>query len=169
MKRYLLIILLFSLAIQGYARTGEKTVSKSGVMFAMSECKNYEGVDLVSLGRFSTFALKQAIRFAAKEDPDAREALDLMKGIHRITVMDYESCSSPVRARISRRLENALSGSELLMEAGDSGDKIRMYGLMDEKVGSIKDFVLFSPSDYSLICIFGSISMDAVAKLSSDD
>ena len=169
MKRLLLIILFVSLAMQGFARTGEKTVSKTGVMFAISECRNYEGVELVNLGRISTYALKQTIRFAAKDDPDAREALDLMKGIRRITVMDYEDCPAPVRARISRRLDKALSGSELLMEASDGGDKVRMYGLMDEKTGAIKDFVLFCPSDYSLICIFGSISMDAVAKLASDD
>ncbi len=46
---------------------------------------------------------------------------------------------------------------------------MRIYGVVDESADSVKDFVLYTPSDCALICIFGSISMDAVAKIASND
>ena len=124
---------------------------------------------MVELGRIKTAALKGVIRIAAMGDSDARDALALMKGIHRITILDYEDSSDADKASIEQRLERALSDSEMLMEASDGGDKMRIYGVMEERAEIVRDFVLYAPSDCALICIFGSISMDTIAKITSDD
>ena len=124
---------------------------------------------MVELGRAATAALKGAIRLATINDPDGREVLKLMKGIRSITVLNYEDCSQSDRDKISRKLERALSGSEVLIEASDGGEKMRIYGLVDEKTDKVRDFVMYTPSDCALICIFGSISMDAIAKIASND
>ena len=50
-----------------------------------------------------------------------------------------------------------------------NGEKMRIYGVMDEKTNEVKDFVLYAPSDCSLICLFGTLSMDAMAKIASND
>lgn len=168
MKRFLLIISIL-LSLPALAATQGKTVSKTNLTAALAECRSYEGVELVKLGRAATAALKGAIRLAAIDEPDAREALRLMKGIHGITVMDYEDCSGANRELISRKLEKALSGSDLLIEASDGGDRMRIYGVVDGKSDKVRDFVLYSPSDCALICVFGSISMDAVAKIAAND
>lgn len=124
---------------------------------------------MVELGRAATAALKGAIRLATINDPDGREVLKLMKGIRSITVLDYENCSQSDREKISLKIERALSGNDVLIEASDGGEKMRIYGLVDDKTDKVRDFVMYSPSDYALICIFGSISMDAIAKIASDD
>ena len=92
-----------------------------------------------------------------------------MKGIHGISVLDFEDCSEKDKARIIKQLDKNLSGSDMLMEASDNGEKMRIYGVIDEKTDEVKDFVLYAPSDYSLICLFGTLSMDAMAKIASND
>ncbi len=151
------------------AAASGKNVSKARIAAAISQCRNYDGVEMVELGRIKTAALKGVIRIAAMGDSDARDALALMKGIHRITILDYEDSSDADKARIEQRLECALSGSEMLMEASDGGDKMRIYGVVEERAEIVRDFVLYAPSDCALICIFGSISMDTIAKITSDD
>lgn len=168
MKRFLLIISIL-LSCQAFAGTPGRTTSKAGIASTITECKSIDGVELVELGRAATAALKGAIRLATINDPDGREVLKLMKGIRSITVLNYEDCSQSDRDKISRKLERALSGSEVLIEASDGGEKMRIYGLVDEKTDKVRDFVMYTPSDCALICIFGSISMDAIAKIASND
>ncbi|MBO4475395.1 MAG: DUF4252 domain-containing protein [Bacteroidales bacterium] len=168
MKRFLLIISIL-LSCQAFAGTPGRTTSKAGIASTIAECKSIDGVELVELGRAATAALKGAIRLATINDPDGREVLKLMKGIRSITVLDYENCSQSDREKISLKIERALSGNDVLIEASDGGEKMRIYGLVDDKTDKVRDFVMYSPSDYALICIFGSISMDAIAKIASDD
>lgn len=168
MKHILLILSLF-LPVASFAGTPWKTVSRTGVSAVISECRHYEGAELVSLGRVATAAMKGVIRIASKDDPDARDVLSIVKGIHGISVFNFEDCSEKDRARIIKKLDRTLSGSEMLMEAGDSGEKVRIYGVVDEKTDKVKDFVLYAPSDCSLICLFGTLSMDVIAKLASND
>ena len=86
-----------------------------------------------------------------------------------MSVLDYEDCSTAVRERISARLDRALVGSELLMEAKGDDSAMQIFGVVDDKTGTVRDFVLHAPDDCTLICIFGSISMDAVSKVLADD
>lgn len=168
MKRLALIISIL-LSLPALAAAQGKTISKTGITSTISECGSIEGAEMVRLGRVASAALKGTIRLAAINDPDARAALKLMKGLHGITVLDYEDCSTADKEYISRKLERALSGSEKLLEAKDSGDKMMIYGVVDEKSGTVSDFVLYSPSDCALVCLFGSISMEAMARIASDD
>ena len=168
LKRLLLIFcILFPVATM--ASTPVKRVSKSRITSFMSECRHYDGVEVVRLGRITTGALRGVIRLAAVGDPDARNALRLMKGVNGVAVFDFEDCSEYDKSRITRRLDRILSGSEVLMEASDGGDKMRIYGVVDETADKVRDFVLYTPSDCALICIFGSISLDAVARIASND
>ena len=92
-----------------------------------------------------------------------------MKGIKGLTVFSYDDCSDEDRMRIDARLSKALTGAEMLMEASDSGKKLRIYGTYDEKTDKVRDFVLFAPSESALIFVRGSVSMDTVARIASND
>ena len=168
MKRLLLLASIL-LTISAYAASSRKTVSRAGISAIIAECRGYDGVELVNLGRITTAALKGVVRIASAGDEDAREALQVLKGVRGVTVMDYEDCSESDKARITRKLDRALSGREVLMEASDEGEKMRIYGLVDEKSGTVRDFVLYTPSNCALICLFGSLSMDTLAQIASND
>lgn len=168
MKRYVLIISIL-LAVPAWGATTGKTVSKSQITATLSECRGYAGAELVNLGRTKTAALKGFLRIYSIGDRDVREALRLMKGIHSITILDYEDCSAADKAQITKKLERALSSREMLMEANEGGEKMQLYGVIDDLTGNVGDFVLYAPSDCALICIFGSISMETIAKIASND
>ncbi len=169
MKKKIILIICLLLPFTAFAGTPRKTVSKAGISAVISECRHYEGAEVISLGRIATATVKGIIRVAAREDEDAREATKMMKGIRKISIFEFEDCSSEDKARIISKLDRVLSGSEMLMEASDSGEKMRIYGVYDDKKDKIKDFVMYTPSDCALICLFGTFSMDDIAKLAQND
>ena len=170
MKKLLILFVLTLLPLAASASLPvSQTVSKARLTSLISEIRGYDGVEVVRLGALPTAAIKTVLRTAARRDEDAKEALRLLRGIRRVSVLDYEDCSPAVRERISARLDRALVGSELLMEAKDDDASMRIFGVVDEKTGTVRDFVLHSPDGGTLICIFGSISMDAVGKVLADD
>jgi hypothetical protein len=168
MKRILLIISIILLP-QALVCAQGKTISKTQLTATVSGCRQYEGAELVKLGRLATAALKKTIRLSSANDSDARQVLSLMKGIREMAILDYSDCSENDKESISRKLERALSGGEMLMEASDEGGKMRIYGVVDDKTDTVRDFVMYAPSDCALICIFGSISLKTVAKMASND
>lgn len=170
MKRLLLLLVLALLPLAASASDpATKKVSKTRITTVISEVRRYDGVEVVRLGRLGTAAIRGLVRLTAREDPEAREALALLRGVKNLTVMEYDDCAPAVRERIVRRLDEALGSSELLMEAKDGGSAMRMYGLVDEQTDRVRDFVIHTPSEHALICIFGSIPMDVIGKLASDD
>lgn len=168
MKRLFLLVSIL-LSASALAVTPGKTVSRTSISAIIAECRGYDGVEVVNLGRLTTAALKGVARIATIDEKDSREALALLRGVRGLTVLDYEDCSASVKARITRKLNRALSGCEMLMEASDDGEKMRIYGLVDEKSGKLKDCVIYTPSDYALVCVFGSISMDTLSKMMAHD
>ena len=168
MKRFLLIICILVPCLSCKGGQGG-AARESRISTAVSECRHYEGADYLKLGSLATGALKGVVRLAGAGDSDIKEAVSLLKGIDGLTVFSYDDCSPEDRALIDARLSEALAGSEMLLEASDSGQKLRMYGTYDERTDKVRDFVLFAPSESALICVRGSVSMDTVARIASDD
>lgn len=166
----ILLFLCLLLPLAASAGTPAKKVSKTKITSVISEARCYEGVEVVKLGRVATAALKGLVRASAREDPDAREALRMMRGIKNLTVLDYGDCAPAVRERLASRLDDALGGSELLMEAKESGGtSMQMFGILDEQTDRVRDFVIHAPSEGALICLFGSIPMEVLGKMTADD
>ena len=164
MKRIILILTILLLPLSVSAG---KTVPRTQLSAFINEFRSCEGVELVQLGSLATAGLKAAARMAARadDDPDTAHALALLKGVRRLTVLDYEDSAPAVKEKMNRRLNRLLNRSELLLEAKDGEDAFSLYGVIDDKAGTVRDLVLHSPGSCALICIFGKVSMDAVAKL----
>ena len=107
MKRILLIAALLLPLLAPAAFGGN--ISNNQISTFISECQRYEGVEVVQLGSLATMALKATLKLATVDDPQAREALKLITGIKRISVLSYESCAPAVQAKISRRLDHGRS------------------------------------------------------------
>ena len=135
----------------------------------VSKCRRYDGVEVVHLNRFMVWAIKGVARVAGVGDEDIREALALAKGVNSVTVMDYDDCCPELKNRITRRIDRSLRGHEILMEAGDNQSRIQIYGVVDERRGTVGDLVLFIPSDCALIYITGSISTDTLFGLIAEN
>lgn len=166
------LLLLFSLLLPLAAfalQPAQKVIPKAQLDALVTEFRRCDGVETVRLGRVATLAAKGVVRMAAKGDPDAREMMDILRGIRRLTVLQYDDAAPEVRERINARLTQVLDGSELLMEARDGSSSMRIFGVVDDAGDTVRDFVIHAPGDNALICIFGSLSMDSLGKMMAND
>ena len=166
---FIIIVLALTLPLAGNANAQGKSVPSSQISLLISEYKVYDGFEAVKVGRLATGFIKSMISAGAMEagDPEVKDLKKLVKGIKKMAVVDYSDCEPQVRQGFSQKMGKLLSGSDMLMEVKDGSDIMRMYGVVDDKGGKVKNFVLFCPEDCTLICLFGSISLDSVMSFAS--
>ncbi|MCQ2187163.1 MAG: DUF4252 domain-containing protein [Bacteroidales bacterium] len=168
MKKFLVLFTLLALSISGFAaQKPGKAVPKDKLLSVISEYRHNEGFHVIKLGNLATSLVRSAAKVAVKVDGDqeAAEALKMINGVRKVCVVEYEECSGAVRDSFNSKLSRVLSDSELLMEVKDDEDQVFMYGIVDDDASAVRDFVIYVPEDSALICMFGSISMDALTKL----
>ena len=151
------------------AATFGNRASKNRIGSFIADCRRYEGAEVVHLGTFATKIGKGVLKIASIDDPEAREMLKMIRDVKSLYVLNYEDCSNSVKVKVNNRLEKMLEGSDMLMESKDGDDKIKIYGIVDENGEKISDFILHTPSECAVICILGSISTEAIAKIVLDD
>ncbi len=166
-KIIIITILAFFISPMLNASTGSKAVQKDKLVDAISDFNGYEGFDMVSVGSLGTSLIKSLAKMAAiaENDEDVLAAVKMIQGIKKVTIIDYEDCEKSVRDKFNGRLGRILTGDNLLMELKDGSELMKIYGVVDGDKAVVKDFVISVPSDYALICLFGSISLDLVAEL----
>ena len=144
-------------------------VPKRQLTSVINECARYEGVETVRVGGVATFlvtsVLSQYILSAVAEDEEVADVLRLARGVRKLYVMEYAGCEDGDREYIDRRLRKALKHKDLLLEVKDGEDGVRIFGTYDEKHDRVSDMVLYMPGDYTLICLYGRISMGALSTL----
>lgn len=167
MKKTFLAIALVLLTVTALADLPKKSVRQESLISLINEYSFHDGFEVVRVGSLGTAAIKGVAKIAAladKDDPDIREMVKILNGVKKLAVVEYEECDDKVRDKFNRKLERLLESSDLLMEAKDGEDILRMYGVVTEDSSTVKDFVLYVPSDCALICLFGSISLDSLSK-----
>ncbi len=164
MKRIITAILLIALSMTGFAKTEKGAVPKDRLMTLISEFSGKEGFEVVKIGSFGTAALKTAMRASVSGDDseNVRQMLNAMKGIKKIAIVEYNKCDEKTREAFNKKLDKILSSSELLIEAKDGDDAMKIYGIVNEDENALHDFVMFAPNDCALICLFGSIPLDSI-------
>ena len=168
MKKLLLILGLMVPVLATSATFGNRA-SKNRIGSFIADCRHYEGAEVVHLGTFATKIGKGVLKIASIDDPEAREMLKMIKDVKSLYVLNYEDCSNSIKAKVNRRLDKMLEGSEMLMEAKDGDDKMKIYGIVDGNGEKVSDFILHTPSECAVICILGSISAEAITKIALDD
>ena len=162
----MLIAAILVLPLTGECRPQkEKAVNKGKIAAIVNEYRGYDGVETVRLGRLGTAALKGVIKISADDDPETRELINNLKGVKSFTVFDFEDAAPSVKEKINTKLSRALEEVELLMELKDGEDKMKMYGVCSDDGQKITDFILHSPSDCALICIYGTVSPEIISSL----
>lgn len=141
-------------------------VPKDRISSVISDYSGVDGFESVKLGTLGSMALKFAARSVLDTDDELiRNFISLADGIRKISIIDYEDCDPEVRRQITGRLDRALSSTEVLMEAKDGGDAVKIYGSFNSDSGKVRDLVMYVPSDCTLVCLFGNIPLDALSKL----
>lgn len=140
-----------------------KNTNSGAVTDLIREYNLTEGFETVSVGGLGLGLIKMIAK--PSMDEEERAALEIMDGLRRIVVLDYEDADSSQRESFTRKMTEILDRAEKIIEVKDEEDILNIYGTCADDGDSIDDLMIFSPGDCSLICLFGSISSQKVADL----
>ena len=127
----------------------------------VNEFRDEPGFEIVDMGPLALGLIRAAARTEAKNDDD-RKALQVFKDIKRLTVLDFSDADAAHKEKFLRKAKRILADEEMLMEAKDDGETVRIYGLSN--VGDILEDVIILAGD-ALISVHGKIRADLVGEL----
>lgn len=165
MKKLLALLLLVTLPLAAFAGRPAKRINNARLSALISECRQYDGAEVITIGGFGTSLIKGAVRLSAGNDPEARAALRLFSGVRSFGALEFSDCSEAARERISEKIERLLARSEMLVEVKEDDTHMCVYGLLDDASATVRDIVLYDAEDCVFVYAKGSVSMEAVGKL----
>ena len=155
----ILITLVMLLSLGTVALAGEPNRQLRNLV---SDYRGTQGFDVVDVGGLGLSLLKAAARTAA-DSPEDREALRLFNGLKRLTIVDFSEAEPEVKDKFLRKVNRILRSGEMLLEAKDGGETVRIYGTSSDDGNLLEDVALLAGE--ALIFVRGSIRADQVAAL----
>ena len=155
----LLLTLVMLLSLGTAALAGQQD---SQLRNLVSSYKGTEGFEIVDIGSIGLSLLKAAAKTAAETEED-REALKLFDGLKRLTIVDFSDATTELRDKFLRKVNRILKSGEMLMEAKDGGETVRIFGTSSDDGAFLEDVALLA--DDALIFVRGTIRMDQIEAL----
>ena len=112
--------ILFTLIVALGAISCAAAIRPVRINTLVNEYKGTEGFDVVRIGPVGMGFLKLAATFSSDLDKEALTLLSSVKGLNGITIVDFEDASC--KKDFSRKIEKALEGAELFLEAKDGSE-----------------------------------------------
>ncbi len=95
-------------------------------------------------------------------DAEDRATLQALKGVKSLTIIDFGDTSEDRKKAFGAQVETILSDMELILEAKDEGDAVRIFGTEDGD--RIRDIILYS-RDGTLLITKGIIDVGQLGSL----
>lgn len=157
----ILITLLMMLSLGIGAQAG-KPRQNTQLRTLVASYRGTEGFQVVDLGGAALGLMKAAARSAAETEED-RQALEVLRGLKRFTVVDFSDAPEHVRESFLRKANRILADGEMLMEAKSDGETVRIFGGSTRDENLLEDIVILSED--ALVCIRGTIRADQIEAL----
>ena len=158
MKKLLFTLMLF-LSLGTAALAGNPNTQLRNLA---SSYKGAEGFEVVDIGGIGLRLLRLAARTSAESKED-REVLKLFSGLKRLTIVDFSDAPTAARDKFLRKVNRILTDEDLLMEAKDGSETVRIYGSSSGDGSRLENIALLAED--ALIFIRGSIRTDQVGAL----
>jgi hypothetical protein len=127
-----------------------------------SEYRREPGFEVVDMGGLAIGLLRVAARTQAETEKN-RKVLDLLKGIKHLTVLEFAGADATRKDQFLRKVKRLLADEEMLLEAKDGGETVRVYGLSSADGSVLEDIVVLA--DGAVIGLKGKIRVDQVNEL----
>ena len=109
----------------------------------VNEFRDEPGFEIVDMGPLALGLIRTAARAEAKNDDD-RKALQVFKDIKRLTVLDFSDTDAARKEKFLRKAKRILADEEVLMEAKDDGETVRVYGLSNAAGDILEDIIVLA-------------------------
>ncbi|MGN0202299.1 MAG: DUF4252 domain-containing protein [Candidatus Cryptobacteroides sp.] len=166
-RRIAATAVVLALTFLSCSAAGSRQAEK-GIDEALTTIKSIENADVINFSKGSLFIAKLALRFNVEDEED-KLVLKLVQDTDRMTLLDYSSCVTGDRTRISEILAGEFKKYEQVMEIKDDGETLSLYAAFDEGKDTILDVLMFIPEDCSLIRFKGKYDLSMLAKLIEDE
>ena len=128
----------------------------------VNEFRDQPGFEVVEMGPVALGLIRAAARGEVKNDDD-RKALQVFKDIKRLTILDFSDADAARKEKFLRKAKRILADEEMLMEAKDDGETVRIYGLSNAAGNILEDIIILAGD--ALISVRGKIRADLVGEL----
>ena len=128
----------------------------------VNEFRDEPGFEIVDMGPLALGLIRAAARTEAKNDDD-RKALQVFKDIKRLTILDFSDAEASRKEKFLRKAKRVLADEEMLLEAKDDGETVRIYGLSNAAGNILEDIIILAGD--ALISVRGKIRADLVGEL----
>ena len=158
-------LLTFTILLRSAALTRAGGPAK--VQSLIKQYRDKDGFETLSIGPMGMLAARVATRLSSDIDQEDLAILRSFDSIRRLTFLDFSDADSTDREHFTQKMKKALKGMELILEAKDDGDGLSIYGIDDGK--KVRDCILYSPDDGTVICVRGSIDLEKLMAAAGHD
>lgn len=159
-----LCLLVFTSCANG-ANKKKASVDNSELSSLVNEYRHVDGFHAIRVGSMGTSIAKMILKSVAKEDKDAQLVSNIAEGVRKVVIIEYDDASTADKDAFTARFKDCIRNSELLLEAKDDDDMVKLYGITTEDGSAIRDIILYTPSENAVVCMFGKVEMNDVSKL----
>ena len=128
----------------------------------VNDFRSEPGFEVVDMGPVALGLIRAAARGEVKTEDD-RKALQVFKDIKRLTILDFSDADASRKEKFLRKARRILADEEMLMEAKDDGETVRIYGLSNAAGNILEDIIILAGD--ALISVRGKIRADLVGEL----
>lgn len=147
------------------ASAANDKVNEAKLANVIARYENEEGFETMTFGNLSMGLIKLiANATASKED---KKALDVLAGINKFVVVEYEDAPSAKKAAFNKEVSAVLSGVEKIIEVKESGDSVDIYGSLSKDGEKIENVVIHVSDGGSLVCFFGTVKTSDLGELAA--
>ena len=167
MKKLFSIIMLAVLLTAPVSCKSPANKSKVDAGATEKLVNNYTGKDgfeVMSFGGMAMGLMKMLANATAGSAED-KEALNVLSGISKFVVVEYEGASDNDKQTFRKELALLLDGAEMIMEVNDSGEKVEIYGTLSKDGEKINDVIINIPEECNMICFFGKVNLKDLGML----
>lgn len=156
MRKFIVSVLALLLSVAAFCGTADKSRLNSVI-------ERYRGTEGFEVINFKPITLS-LVKAVAKT-----RGVSAFKDVKTMEIIEYEECPVQLKKEIGERFSDALDGNNLILEAKDTGDVIRIYGTVEDESDVVKDIVLLNLSEGMLMRITGRINLKDLAQMSQMD
>lgn len=156
MKKVIAFIMLVVVTAGTGISQAAAAKDKDGIADLIRKYEGSEGFEIISFGSFPMGLVKLVANLSAESQED-REALDILDGINKFVVVEYEEASPERKMAFNKEMSTLLKDAEKMIEIKDGGDSLDIYGTLSKDGEKITDVIIYIPEDCTFVCFFGNI------------
>lgn len=164
MKRIIFVMLMIAASLTGTEVSGKGRVDSGAVLGLVRTYNPEPGFEVISVGRLG-LGLAKLVMSAEALDEEERAALELLRDINKVVVVNYDGVDSSKRNAFSTKLVRILDKAEKILEVKEEGTNVNIYTVGNDKIIESFVFMAYEGDSVQFISIDGAMNRSDIENL----